>query len=103
MVTVSALDIRNAASSGLPDLTLRCSCPPSCAAPPSEPKPPKITLKNERFMALHMMYDRIAHDDPTSEPAMISMGLLSEKTMHAAAPTESLFGMEMTNGMSAPP
>jgi hypothetical protein len=45
-------------------------------------------LKNERFIALHMMYDRIAPDDPTSEPAMISIELFSEKPMPAAAQPE---------------
>ena len=59
----------NAASSAEPDFTGRCSvAPPAAAAPPSPPKPPRITLKNERFIALHMMYDRIAPDEPTSEP-----------------------------------
>ena len=34
-------------------------------------KPPSSTLKKERFIALHMMYDRIAPLEPTKEPAMI--------------------------------
>ena len=32
---------------------LLCAAPPAVAASP--PKPPRITLKNERFIALHMM------------------------------------------------
>ena len=39
-------------------------------------------------MALHMMYDRIAPEEPTSEPAMISIELFSEKPMPAAAQPE---------------
>ena len=61
---------------------------PAAGAPSAAPKPPRITLKNDRFIALHMMYDRIAPDEPTSEPAMISIGLFSEKPMPAAAQPE---------------
>ncbi len=35
-----------------------------------------------------MMYERIAPEEPTSEPAMISIELLSEKPMPAAAQPE---------------
>ena len=88
MMTDSALLMMKAASSAEPDLTGRCSCaaPPVAAASP--PKPPRITLKNDRFIALHMMYDRIAPEEPTSEPAMISIELLSEKPIPAAAQPE---------------
>src|SRR5271170_2035119 len=79
----------NAASSAEPDFTGRCSCaPPVAAAPPSLPNPPSSTLKNERFIARHMMYERIAPDEPTSDPAMISIGLFSEKPIPAAAEPE---------------
>ncbi len=37
---------------------------------------------------MHMMYDRIAPLEPTSEPAMISIELFSEKPMPAAAQPE---------------
>ena len=77
----------NATSSGEPDFTCFCSVP-ATAVPPSAPKPPRITLMNDRFIALHMMYDRIAPDEPTSDPEMISIGLLSEKPMPAAAQPE---------------
>ena len=87
MITVSALPMMNAASSALPDLTVFVDASVAIA-PSSAPKPPRMTLKNQRFIALHMMYDRIAPDDPTSEPAMISIGLLSEKPMPAAAQPE---------------
>src|SRR3954453_12521619 len=102
MITVSALPMMNAASSALPDLPVFCS-EPAPAPPVSPPSPPRITLKNERFIALHMMYDRIAPDEPTSEPAMISIGLLSEKPMPAAAQPEYEFSIDTTTGMSAPP
>ena len=87
MMTESALPSMNATSSAEPDFT--CFCPVSATAvPPSAPKPPRITLMNERFIARHMMYDRIAPELPTSEPEMISIGLLSEKPMPAAAHPE---------------
>ncbi len=54
-------------------------------------------------MALHMMYDRIAPDEPTSEPAMMSIGLFSEKPIPAAAQPEYEFSIDTTTGMSAPP
>src|ERR1700761_5078985 len=104
MTTLSALPSMNDASSAEPDFTGRCSAePPFAAAPGSAPKPPSSTLKNERFIAWHMMYERIAPDDPTSEPAMISMALLSEKPMPAAAQPEYELSIETTTGMSAPP
>ena len=55
MITVSALPRMKAASSALPLLTGRCSALPPAAGAASPPKPPRITLKNERFIALHMM------------------------------------------------
>ena len=89
MMTVSALPMMKAASSADPDFTGRCSCAPAApAAGASPPKPPRMTLKKERFMALHMMYDRMAPDEPTRDPAMISMALLSEKPIQAAAQPE---------------
>src|ERR1700674_2431213 len=94
----------NAASSAEPDFTGRCSCaPPVAAAPPSLPNPPSSTLKNERFIARHMMYERIAPDDPTNDPAMISIGLFSEKPIPAAAQPEYELSMDTTTGISAPP
>jgi len=40
---------------------------------------PKMTLLRERFMALHMMYERMAPDEPIREPTMVSIGLASMK------------------------
>ena len=60
-------------------------------------------MKNERFIALHMMYERIAPEEPTSEPAMISIELFSEKPIPAAAQPEYELSIDTTTGMSAPP
>src|SRR5574343_906231 len=104
MITLSAFAMMKEASSAEPDLTGRCSfaapLPASAGAPP---KPPRITLKKDRFMALHMMYDRIAPDEPTSEPAMSSIELFSEKPIPAAAQPEYEFSIDTTTGISAPP
>ena len=43
---------------------------------------------NERFIALHMMYERMAPDEPTSAPATMSSGLFSEKPIPDAAQPE---------------
>src|ERR1700755_3264543 len=102
MMTFSALLRRNATSSAEPDFTGRCSVVVA-TAPSAPPNPPRMTLKNERFIARHMMYDRMAPDEPTSEPAMISIGLFSEKPMPAAAQPEYELSMDTTTGMSAPP
>ncbi len=93
----------NEASSAEPDFTGRCAAAPAAAALGVLPKPPSSTLKNERFIARHMMYDRIAPDEPTSEPAMISIGLFSEKPIPAAAQPEYELSIDTTTGMSAPP
>src|SRR3984885_3453872 len=93
----------NAASSGEPDWTGRCSAAAPLAATASPPKPPRITLKNERFIALHMMYERIAPDETTSEHAKISIALFREKPIPAAAQPEYEFSIDTTTGISAPP
>ncbi len=88
MITFSALPRRKAASSAEPERTGFWSSEPAATAPSAAPKPPRITEMNERFIALHMMYERIAPEEPTSEPATISIELLSEKPMPAAAQPE---------------
>ena len=56
MITELAFFIRKAASSAEPALTgLSFLVAGPLAAPESVPKPPRITLKIERFMPLHMM------------------------------------------------
>src|SRR5450830_1752958 len=104
MMTVSALLMMKAASSAEPDFTGRCSCAPATPATgAAPPKPPRMTLKNERFMALHMMYDRIAPEEPTNDPAMISIELFSEKPMPAAAPAVHVLSTDPTTAIPAPP
>ena len=48
------------------------------------PNAPNSTLVNERFIALHMITDRMKPDDPSSAPAMIS-SLLSSTNPIATA------------------
>ena len=55
MMTEPAFFMMNAASSALPCLTGRCSTAPPAARSVSPPNPPRMTLKNERFIPLHMM------------------------------------------------
>ncbi len=56
MITELAFFRMKAASSALPDLTVLSAWEAAAATvPPSVPKPPRITLKIERFMPLHMM------------------------------------------------
>ena len=65
-----------------------CTAPAAAGAPLSVPKPPAITLRKLRFIAEHMMYDRIAPLEPTSAPTTISRSLLSMKPVAAAAQPE---------------
>src|ERR1700722_323319 len=102
MMTLGYFFNREAASSAEPIFTGRCSASPLGPAT-SPPKPPRMTEMNERFMPRHMMYDRIAPDEPTSAPVMISAELPSVKPMPAAAQPEYELSIEITTGMSAPP
>ena len=77
-----------AASSAFPLLTGLCSLfcdDDDCSV---APKPPKITLKNDLFIPLHIMYDNIAPDDPTSAPVIISAVFSKVKPIPAAAQPE---------------
>ena len=56
-----------------------------------------------RFIPLHMMYDRMAPDEPTSAPVMMSAMFDSVKPMPAAAQPEYELSIDTTTGMSAPP
>ncbi len=55
MMTEDAFFMMKAASSALPDLTVRSPAPGPVGRAPSLPKPPRMTLKIERFIPLHMM------------------------------------------------
>src|SRR6185436_16620934 len=96
MITDPAFFMRNAASSADPCLTGFASAAAPAGAAVSPPKPPRITLMNDRFIPRHMMYDRIAPDEPTSAPVMISAILPSVKPMPAAAHPEYELSIEIT-------
>ena len=103
MITLLAFFMMKAASSALPCFTGRVSLPAATAAPSPVPKPPRITEMKLRFMPLHMMYERIAPEEPTSAPVMISATFSSVKPSAAAAQPEYELSIETTTGMSAPP
>ena len=67
------------------------------------PNPPKITLIMDRFIALHIIWLRIAPEAPTKAPVTISSVLLSVKPMPDAAQPEYEFSIDTITGMSAPP
>ena len=52
------------------------------------PKPPSTTLQMDRFIALHMMYERMAPELPTSAPTMMRTSFPSRKPVAAAAHPE---------------
>src|SRR5690606_26164471 len=54
----------------------------------TEPNPPAMTDRNDRFIALHITRDRYAPEEPTSAPVMMSRLLLSRKPAAAAAQPE---------------
>ena len=67
------------------------------------PNAPKMTLLNERFIALLITIDRMNPDAPSSAPAMISTLLPIANPVAAEASPAYEFSSEMTTGMSAPP
>ena len=91
MITCLALRSSSAVSTALTGTASPCGSPlaPAAAAtgaPP--PKPPAITLMKLRFIARHMMYERIAPDEPTSAPVTIKRSLDSMNPVAAAAQPE---------------
>ena len=60
----------------------------AATVPPSEPKPPAMTLRKCRFIARHMIELRIAPEEPTSAPVTISRSFESMKPVAAAAQPE---------------
>lgn len=69
----------------------------------SKSNPPNMTLNRFLFMALHIIYERIAPEDPTSAPTMVNNGLLSMNPSAHNAQPEYEFKTVMTTGISAPP
>lgn len=65
--------------------------------------PPNITEARFLFIALHIIYDKIAPDDPTNAPTIVKSGLSSiNPSAHKAHP-EYEFKTVITTGISAPP
>ena len=62
-----------------------------------------MTLKNDLFIPLHIIYDSIAPEDPTKAPVIINAVFSKVKPIPAAAQPEYEFNIEITTGMSAPP
>jgi len=60
-------------------------------------------LASGRFIALHMMAERMTPLVPTRQPATMSTLLLMMKPAAHAARPERLFSIAMTTGMSPPP
>ena len=88
-------------SSGVADLAVRCSTTPPVAC--TWPNAPNSTLVNERFIARHMMIERIRPDDPSSAPAVMSSLFSSTNPIATADSPAYEFNSEITVGMSAPP
>jgi len=54
-------------------------------------------------MPLHIMYERIAPDDPTNAPVIINAVFSSVNPIPAAAHPEYELSIDITTGISAPP
>lgn len=65
--------------------------------------PPRMTFGSERFIALHMMYERMAPELPIRAPTIVIKLLLSMKPSAHKAHPEYEFKTVITTGMSAPP
>ena len=85
----------------MPLLTAFASPPaaPAC----TWPNAPNSTFVNDRFIARHMITDRMKPDDPSSAPAVMSTLFSSTKPMATADRPAYEFSSEITVGMSAPP
>ena len=58
---------------------------------------------NDRFIARHMITDRMKPDDPSSAPAVMSSLFCSTNPIATAESPAYELSSEMTVGMSAPP
>src|SRR5215470_4514437 len=91
-----------AASSAVALRTIRSSAAVAAEAW-TWPNAPNITLVNERFMALHMITDKMKPEEPSSAPDTMSTLLFSTNPNRAAENPAYEFKSEITVGMSAPP
>ena len=103
MTTLRAASRIDAASSAVALRTVRRASSADAPCVCTWPNAPNSTLVNERFIALHMMIDRIRPDEPSSAPAMISSLLLSTNPMTPPTGRRRSSSSAMTVGMSAPP
>jgi hypothetical protein len=62
--------------------------PGAGAAPSAAPKPPKTTDQIERFIARHMIVERMAPEEPTRAPVTMSRSLESMNPAAAAVQPE---------------
>lgn len=62
-----------------------------------------MTFGSDRFMALHIMYDRMAPELPMRAPTMVIKLLFSMKPSAQRAHPEYELSTVITTGMSAPP
>lgn len=60
------------------------------------PKPPNRTFVSDRFIATHIMYDRIEPETPISDPTVVRSGLLSMKPSATKAKPLYAFSTVMT-------
>src|SRR6201986_4100516 len=102
MATLVVAERIAAASSALALRTVRYS---AAALVPAWtwPNAPNMTLVNERFMALHMITERMNPEEPSRAPATTRTLLLSTNPRRAAEMPAYELRREMTVGMSAPP
>src|ERR1041384_2625769 len=87
--------------------SISCTSPAGVAGPAAflggaARSPPKITFQIDRFIARHMMYDRIAPLEPTSAPVMIKRSFCSMKPAAAAVHPATLLSTDTTTGLWAP-
>src|ERR1700756_750632 len=102
MATLLVAERIAAASSALALRTVRSST--TALAPAwTWPNAPNMTLVNERFMALHMITERMKPEEPSRAPATTRTLLLSTNPRRAADRPAYELRSEMTVGMSAPP
>ena len=60
-------------------------------------------MKKDLFIPLHIIYDKIAPDEPTKAPVIIKAVFSKVNPIPAAAQPDYEFNIEITTGISAPP
>ena len=103
MTTEPAYASCTAASSAVMVLDSLASPLAFAAAGAPDPKAPKITLANDRFMAFDIMTERMNPPAPSRAPAIISTLLPIANPVAAAARPAYELSNETTTGMSPPP